>query len=262
VNREARPRRRAPPAAHTKILAALAVAVAVTARPASAQPNLPPPPPPPIGGANDVPSLPPPPEPQSTPGHGPAARKTAPIPAPPPPYRASPPSRRTDSVVYVEPETHPVAVTLDPLGLPWGRLSGNVEVQILPHHSVIVSANTLLYDEGRGGPNDLVSEGLGFASSASRGFGVEVGYHYWWDWARTLRGPFFGPSLLLGATSLAAVGDPTHVQGYWGLALDGGWQEVFAGGFTAGAGGGLELVRMSGTTAVVPRFLIQLGWSF
>jgi len=165
-------------------------------------------------------------------------------------------------VVYVEPETHPVAVTLNPLGLPWGRLSGNVEVQIMPHHSVIVSANTLLYDEDRGGPNNLVSEGLGFASRASRGFGVEVGYHYWWDWARALRGPFCGPSLLLGATSVAAVGDPTHVQGYWGLALDGGWQEVFAGGFTAGAGGGLELVRMSGTTAVVPRFLIQLGWSF
>ena len=259
---EARPRRRTPPAAHAKILAALAVAVAVTARSASAQPNLPPPPPPPIGGATDVPSLPPPPEPQSTPGRAPAARRTAPTPAPPPPYRANPASRRTDGVVYVEPETHPVAVTLDPLGLLWGRLSGNVEVQIMPHHSVIVSANTLLYDEDRGGPNNLVSEGLGFASRASRGFGVEVGYHYWWDWARALRGPFCGPSLLLGATSVAAVGDPTHVQAYWGLALDGGWQEVFAGGFTAGAGGGLELVRMSGTTAVVPRFLIQLGWSF
>jgi hypothetical protein len=34
------------------------------------------------------------------------------------------------------------------------------------------------------------------------------------------------------------------------------------GGFTAGIGGGLEVVRMAGTGAVVPRLLMQIGWSF
>jgi hypothetical protein len=260
-------RRAASRAARARVVAA-SVALGVmgtgaSARPAFAQPNLPPPPPPPIGGANEVPSLPPPPAPSSQ--HAPATPVTparrASTPPPPPAYRA-PRGTRTDDVIYVEPEPSPVAVTLSPLDLLAGRLSGDVEVQLAPHHAVIVSANTLVFDDGRGSATSLVSEGFGFASRTSRGFGIEVGYHYWWDWARSLRGPFFGPSLVLGATSDAAVGDPTHVQGFWGLALDGGYQEVFAGGFTAGAGAGLELLRMSGTSAVVPRLLAQVGWSF
>ncbi len=71
-----------------------------------------------------------------------------------------------------------------------------------------------------------------------------------------------GPALLLGSTTDATVGDPTHAQSYWGIAFDVGWQEVIPGGFTAGVGAGLEVVRMAGTGGVVPRFLLQLGWSF
>jgi len=240
-----------------EILAAMVVAATGVAAPSFAQPNLPPPPPPPIGDTNEVPSLPPPPSPS---GRAPSPRKPAQTPAPPPPapYRAA----RTDSVVSAAPETHAIAVTLAPLGLVSGRLSASVEVQIQPHHAVIVSANALVFDASRGGPRSLVSEGFGFASNQSSGFGVELGYHYWVDGAPSLHGIFFGPSFLFGGTSMAQVGDPSNAQGYWGLALDGGWQEVFSGGFTAGAGGGLEMLRMAGTSAVVPRLLAQLGWCF
>jgi hypothetical protein len=249
-----------------EVLTALAtVAMSVVVRPSYAQPNLPPPPPPPIGQSNDVPSLPPPPAP-STSGHAPAPAPTpAPrksTPPPPPPAIWTGPHRVLDEPVYVEPQRGPIALTLDPLDLISGRLSANVEIQVQPHHAIIASANALVFDASRGGPHNVVSEGFGFATNLSSGFGVELGYHYWVDWARALRGPFVGPSFLFGGTSQASVGDPSHAQPYWGLALDGGWQEVFAGGFTAGGGGGLEMIRMAGTSAVVPRFLIQLGWSF
>jgi hypothetical protein len=248
------------------VLTALAaVAASVVVRPSYAQPNLPPPPPPPIGGSNDVPSLPPPPAPSTAgqpPAPTPAQRKPAPgAPPPPPVYRVGP-HKVLDEPVYVEPQRNSIAVTLDPLDLVSGRLSANVEIQVQPHHAIIASANALIFDASRGGPHNVVSEGFGFATNLSSGFGVELGYHYWVDWARTLRGPFVGPSFLFGGTSQASVGDPSHTQPYWGFALDGGWQEVFASGFTAGGGGGLEMIRMAGTSAVVPRFLIQLGWSF
>ena len=166
-------------------------------------------------------------------------------------------------MTYVEvPANRPLAVTLNPLGLLWGRLSANVEMELEPHHSLIASPNVLVVRANRGGANDLVSEGLGFASQTSNSVGIELGYHYWLQWQRSLRGPFLGPSLLLGATSAANVGDPSHTQVYWGLAFDGGWQEVLPSGFTVGAGGGLELLRMAGSGALVPRFLLQIGWSF
>ncbi len=226
-----------------------------------AQPDLPPPPPPPIDQPVELPSLPPPPAPPVR--SSPARRAVPTPPPPPPPYRAAVRPHRVDEVVYVEPPvSHPVAVTLNPLGLPWARLSGNVEVQLEPHHSLVASLNVLVARANRGGASDLVSEGLGFASDASNGVGIEFGYHYWLRWERALRGPFLGPSLLLGSTSAASVGDPTHAQAYWGLAFDGGWQEVLPGGFTLGAGGGLEWIRMAGFGAVVPRLLLQIGWSF
>lgn len=161
-----------------------------------------------------------------------------------------------------EPESRPVAVTLNPLALLYGRLSANVEVLLAPHSSLVASPNALVAQTDRGGPNSALSEGLGFASHTSNGFGVELGYHYWWTERRTLRGPFLGPSLLFGSTTDATVGDPTHAQGYWGLAFDFGEQEVFPGGFTIAGGIGLGLLRMAGAGAVFPRFLLQIGWSF
>lgn len=165
--------------------------------------------------------------------------------------------------MYVEPPaSRPIAITLNPLGLLWGRLSGNLEVELAPHHSLIASPNILVVSANRGSADSFISRGLGFASDTSNSIGVELGYHYWVEWRRTLRGPFLGPSLLLGGTSAANVGDPSHTQGYWGIAFDVGWQEVLPAGFTVGGGGGLELVRMAGTGALTPRLLFQIGWSF
>jgi hypothetical protein len=238
----------------------------LAAREATAQPDLPPPPPPPINQPIEVPSLPPPPAPASTSPAAPPRRPPvpAPPPPPPPPYRAVPVHpRRVEEVVYVErPEPRPVAITLNPLGLFVGRLSANVELQIEPHHSFIVAPNVLVFDADRGQAHSLISEGLGFATHSSSSVGVELGYHYWWQWHRALRGPFFGPSLLLGGTSQASAGDPTREQGYWGLAFDVGDQEVLPGGFTVGAGGGLEVVELAGKAAVVPRLLLDVGCSF
>jgi hypothetical protein len=168
-------------------------------------------------------------------------------------------------VFYVEeqPVSRPVAVTFNPLALFLGRLSGNLEVQLVPHHSLIASPNVLLLQEMRGGgPHNAVSAGLGFASPTSSGIGVELGYHYWWYWRRALRGPFMGPSLLVGSTTQANVGDPTQAQTYWGLAFDVGGQEVLPGGFTIGGGFGLGVVRMANEIVAFPRLLLQVGWSF
>jgi hypothetical protein len=154
------------------------------------------------------------------------------------------------------------ALTLNPVALALGRLSGNVELRVARRHSLIASPSLLFVHEDRGGRYSLVSEGLGFATTTSSGFGIELGYHYDWSWLGELRGLFFGPSLLLGGTTDASVGDPSHTQAYWGLAVDLGEQEVLSGGFTIGAGVGLGLVRMADATAVFPRLLLQVGWSF
>jgi hypothetical protein len=157
---------------------------------------------------------------------------------------------------------HPLAISLNPVGLFWGRLSANVEWQAAPHHALIVVPNALVFQADRGGPKYLLSEGFGFASPSSFGAGAEVGYHYWFRASDALRGWFFGPSLLAGFTTQASVGDPSHPQGYWGAALDLGDQEVLGNGFTAGVGVGVAYLEMAGTSALVPRLLLQIGWSF
>jgi hypothetical protein len=219
--------------------------------PAAAPPPLPPAPTPPAPSAAPRPSAPP--------------RRPPPVLAPAlpaPTYRAIH-TRRPEVAYDVEaPRARPVAVTIDLLPLALGRLSGNVELLFAPHHALIASPNLLFLHVDRGGSSSAVSEGFGFATRTSLSLGVELGYHYFWSWQRSLRGPFFGPSLLLGVTTDASVGDATHAQAYWGIAFDAGWQEVLAGGFTIGAGVGLGLVHLADATAVFPRFLLQAGWSF
>jgi hypothetical protein len=155
-----------------------------------------------------------------------------------------------------------LAITINPLPLLLGRMSGNAEVLLAAHHALIASPNLLLFHVDRGGRYSWAAEGFGFATQPSGGFGIELGYHFYWQAQHWLRGPFFGPSLLLGTTTDANVGDPSHAQAYWGLALDIGEQEVLSGGLTLGGGLGLGLVRMAGATAVFPRLLVQVGWSF
>jgi hypothetical protein len=243
------------------------VSVLLAASTAHAQPNLPPPPPPPIGEEPppSPPSRPPPPLPSPAPAPAPpraAPPQYSPAPPPPPPYRY----RRRREVVaeYVEYDPpRPVAITWNPVALTAGRLSGNFEVLVAPHHALLVSPNALVFDQDRGGRYNVVSQGLGFASRNSDSLGLELGYHYWWRWARDLRGPFFGPSLLLGSTTNATAGpSPGSAQPYWGAAFDVGGQGVLSGGFTIGAGAGLGFIHLGDASALFPRFLFQIGWSF
>jgi hypothetical protein len=172
----------------------------------------------------------------------------------------APPPRRRLEPAFVEERRHPVALTIDPVPLVLGRLSGNVEFLLAPHHALIVSPSALFFSIDRGGPTSLVSEGFGFATRNSASFGMELGYHFWWRGRDALRGPYAGPSLLLGTTTQSSV-DPSHALGYWGGAFDVGIQEVVRGGFTIGGGAGLGVLRMSPSTAVFPRVLLQIGWS-
>lgn len=229
------------------------------------QPDLPPPPPPPMVAPQQPPLPPPPPPPLAPPGATPGP------PSPPPRYEPAPPAPHVEpaprphhrrDVVIVWDEPRPVAVTVNPLALVPGRLSANVEILLATHHALVLSPNVLVFHTERGGRYNLASEGTGFASSTSTGFGGEVGYHYWWTWRHTMAGPWAGPSLLFGSTTDATVGATTGAQGYWGAAIDAGGQAVIPGGFTFGAGLGLGFVDMASTVAFYPRFLLQLGWSF
>lgn len=231
---------------------------------AHAQPNLPPPPPPPMG--EEPPPAPPPRPPPPLPAPAPPPPRAAPppyspTPPPPPPYRYR--HRREVVVEYAEYDPpRPVAITWNPVALAAGRLSGNFEVQVAPHHSLLVSPNALVFDEDRGGRYNAVSQGLGFASKDSDSLGLELGYHYWLRWSHDLRGPFFGPSLLLGSTTNATAGPANAgAQGYWGFALDAGGQAVLSGGFTIGAGIGLGFIHLADANGLFPRFLFQIGWS-
>ena len=230
-----------------------ALAVVLIASTAAAQ-DLPPPPPPPIGQSIDLPPTPPP----SRPAAPPPRYEPAPPPAPPPPYSR----HRRHEVVYVYEEARPVALTLNPAALALGRVSANVEVLLAPHDSLVLSPNLLAFQVDRGGRYALASEALGFATKGSGSVGGELGYHYWWRWRRSLVGPYFGPSLLLGSVNSASVGTTANAQVYWGGAFDAGGQGVLPGGFTLGAGLGLGFVEMASVAAVFPRFLLQLGWSF
>jgi hypothetical protein len=256
----------------------LAMAQALAATEVLAQPNLPPPPPPPMGQPTDLPPLPSPPPPRASPSSSPPSapapppppppRRVSPSPAPPPPPSPAPPAyhpsrRRRLEVNFVdEGRSRSIALTLDPLPLILGRLSGSAELLLLPHHSLVASPNLLFFQVDRGGRYNLASEGFGFATQTSLSLGIELGYHYWWQSHDSLRGSFLGPSLLLGTTTQASVGDPSRAQGYWGFAFDVGWQEVLLSGFTFGGGVGLGIARMADATVLFPRVLAQLGWSF
>jgi hypothetical protein len=266
-------------------IATLVVAQALAATVAKAQPDLPPPPPPPMGLPTDLPPARSPPRalpspgPRSPPVPGPAPTVSPQAPSvgrspPPAPTRrvSSPPAplvrRRRPEVVAVadeEPRRRLLALTINPLPVLFGRVSGNAEILFLPHHSLVLSPNALLFHTDRGGRGSVISEGMGFATRDSSSLGLELGYHFWWWWRANdaLRGPFVGPSLLVGTTSPSSV-DPSRSAGYWGLAVDVGAQEVLRGGFTVGAGAGLGFVRIAqgmGATAFFPRLLVQVGWS-
>jgi hypothetical protein len=181
---------------------------------------------------------------------------------PQPPHVAG--RRRADVAgASVEEERgRPLALTVNPLGVALGRLSSNAEALLAPHHALVISPNVLLFEVGRGGRYNLISEGFGYATQTSTSYGIELGYHYWLRARRSLRGTFLGPSLLVGTTTDPSVAEPpSRAQGYWGFAFDAGLQEVMPVGFTIGGGIGLGVLRLGDATAVFPRLLLQTGWS-
>jgi hypothetical protein len=153
------------------------------------------------------------------------------------------------------------AVTLNPVPLAFGRLSANLELDLAPHHALVLSPNVLFAGVGRGDPRTLLSDGFGFASTGSQSYGFEVGYHYWMRRRPALEGIFLGPSVVVGVTTQATVGDPSRTQAYGGAAFDVGYQAVVGPGFVVGAGAGAGLIHMSSTNALFPRLLFQIGWT-
>ena len=168
----------------------------------------------------------PPPPPTSVEG---SPRRARPSPSPAPSVESRAHARRRAEFAGQAPAAaapplaapaQSIAFTWNPLGLYWGRLSANAELSIARHHSLVASPYALVFETDRGSRGAWISEGFGFASPSSLGVGGELGYHYWQGAAAPLRGFFVGPAVLLGTTSAASVGDPTHVQGYWGGAFD------------------------------------------
>jgi hypothetical protein len=177
------------------------------------------------------------------------------VPPPPPPYRTRPRPVGGERIVYAEDLfARPVSITFNPIALVAGRVSANVELMLAVHHALVLSPN-LLFSTPR---SDSVNTGVGFAARDSTGFGGEVGYHYFVRWTRTARGPYFGPSILAGTNSAT--------RSWWGLAMDLGAQAVMASGFTIGGGLGLMYMQSLDPSvnraALLPRFLLQIGWSF
>ena len=155
-----------------------------------------------------------------------------------------------------------MTVSVSPIPLAWGRIGLEAELEVARHHALVAALNALVFQADRGGAGAMLSAGFGFASVASSSVGLEVGYHYWFDAHRALAGPYIGPSLLLGTTTQATAGDGNGWQGYWGGALDVGWQEVLPAGLTVALGGGLAVTHMADATEPYPRLVARIGWAF
>jgi len=159
--------------------------------------------------------------------------------APPPSYDYAP-SRRD------------LSLRLNPVPLVEARLSADVEILVASHHALVLSPN-VTFAAHRG---ELIAYGFGFTADRSTGFGGEAGYHYWVR--RDLEGIFLGPSLVFGSTATPNL--PSH--GYFGVALDVGYQAVIANGFTVAVGGGVLVITGNSLTKVTPRGLLGIGWTF
>jgi hypothetical protein len=244
-----------------------AFAMALSARSAFAQTNLPPPPPPPIdstggssssGSSGSVDNTP---ASSSSQAHKPKPKKTSeparvatPPPAPPQHHEAEPPR------AFERETPRTTSLRFNPLPLFAGRLSVDLEFLLAPHSAIVVSPNVTFHKLAFARNGNELGYGLGYAGDNSAGFGGEVGYHYWIR--RHLDGVYVGPSLVLGATLPPA---PTKTFAYYGAALDVGYQFLFSNGFTLNGGGGILIINASPTGSTVhaaPRFLFGIGWSF
>lgn len=159
----------------------------------------------------------------------------------------------------------PLALTINPLSLMFGRIGANVEFLPAEHHGIMLNP---YYSS--------VSVELGEIETRYTSLGGELGYHFYTG-SKGANGFFVGPSFLMSRTTLNAecmkVGcdaDPEATITTYGVAVDLGGQHVFDNGITLGGGGGLMYLKSSaeaeGDTVlkfegVLPRFLFTVGYS-
>jgi hypothetical protein len=159
----------------------------------------------------------------------------------------------------------PLALTINPLTLMFGRFGANVEFLPAEHHAIMLNP---YYSSA--------SIELGEVRTSYRSLGAELGYHFYTG-SKGANGFFVGPSFLMMRTELEAqcmnVGcdlDPEATVSTYGVALDLGGQHVFDNGITLGAGAGLMYLKSSaradGDTVlkfegVLPRILFTVGYS-
>jgi hypothetical protein len=159
----------------------------------------------------------------------------------------------------------PLALTVNPLTLLFGRVGANVEVLPAEHHGIMLNPY-------------FSNVSLETAETKTEFFswGGELGYHFYTG-KKGANGFFIGPSFVFTRTHANAecvnVGcsvDPEVEFTTYGAALDLGAQHVFDNGITLGGGGGLMYLKSSaeaeGDTVlqfegVLPRVLFTVGYS-
>jgi hypothetical protein len=167
-------------------------------------------------------------------------------------------SMAAPAVDGVSPEPH-AALELNPASGFMLKLSGNIEVNLTPHHAVLFNG---AYQAVPNGP-------VG-----------EIGYRFYSE-RRAFSGFFVGPSLLVAnyhykpRYNSPAPAEPQSVLAA-GVALDAGYQWVFPSGFVIGIGGGTlyqhadrnyavegddfsNIVEYFTRTGFFPRFLFVVG---
>jgi len=154
-----------------------------------------------------------------------------------------------------------------------GKLSANVILAPLEHHTIIVSpfyvltrtAPITIFDDNAN-PTELPIQTF-------EGFGTELGYRYYTG-SGGLRGFFVGPSLIVGSfTATAENGTETPYINY-GVAVDIGYQALVVDRVSLSLGAGIQYTTTSkwipdqmlwakvfANTSFFPRWLISLGWA-
>jgi hypothetical protein len=121
---------------------------------------------------------------------------------------------------------------LNPLPVGFGKIGGNIEVSLAPHHVLLLSPAY-------------------FAPSYFRGPEAELGYRFYFS-QRALRGPFIGvsvlgaafwyrrePSATCGSNGESCAGDYESTL-LFGATLEAGWQWIVRDWLLLGVGAGVE----------------------
>jgi len=204
---------------------------------------------------------------------------------PPPPGDVKPGEAESTPAVDVKLATTPpphrtLTIEWNPVALVVSRLM--IPIAIVPgdHHALVLSpyytwAKTIPYAtqiDAEGNPLPA-SETLNVLSQSFHGFGLEVGYRYYFDKGGP-RGFFAGPSLILSAiTAKAGNGSETSFADLGG-AVDIGYEALVANTIAITLGGGVQYTAPTksiptqqwpasiyANDGVRPRVLVSLGYA-